>query len=223
MTAAPSLPREQHVIVPIEKVHESPFNRRRTWGNLEELAASFASVGVLEDLLGRPHPKRPGEIELAAGHRRRRAGKLAKLTHLPIKVRELTDDQVLEIQLIENIQREDIHPIEEAETFELQREKAKLSVDELAAKVGKSKAYVYARLKLLPGARAAAAAGREGGRAAVGGGGGSRSGHHRPTWRGMDRRRCSGHPGARHVASAPTRWALMATRMAGRPFALADS
>jgi ParB/RepB/Spo0J family partition protein len=133
----------------LAQIHESPFNKRRTWGNLAELAATFREVGVLQDLLARPHPKKAGDFELVFGHRRLRAAQLAKLGDVPVKVRDLDDAQVVELQALENLQRTDIHPIEEAECFEVLRDKQHLSVEELAAKVGKSKAYVYARLKFL--------------------------------------------------------------------------
>lgn len=135
--------------VALDQVDESPFNRRRTWGDLSELAATFLEVGILQDLVGRPHPTRAGRIELVFGARRLRGAEKAHLPSVPMKVLELTDEQVVELIAIENLQRQDIHPIEEAETFEQLREKQGLTADELALKIGKSKAYVYARLKLL--------------------------------------------------------------------------
>lgn len=135
--------------IPLEKLTESPLNKRRTWGDLDELAKSLASVGILQDLVARPHRTKPGLFEVVFGHRRLRAAKIAKLDDAPVKVRELDDGQVVELQAIENLQRTDIHEMEEAEAFELLRQKQHLSAEDLAAKVGKSRAYVYARLKLL--------------------------------------------------------------------------
>lgn len=134
--------------IPLSKLHESPFNRRRVWGNLDELATSIKAVGILEDLLARPHPKKAGEYELVFGHRRYRAAKLAELLEVPAKVRDLTDEQTIEVQAIENLQREDVHPLDEAEGYE-QLLKLKRTHDEIAARVGKSKSYIFQRLKLL--------------------------------------------------------------------------
>lgn len=135
--------------VPLKKLHPSPFNKRRTWGDLEELADSFKAVGVLEDLLARPHPTIEGEFELVFGHRRRRAATIAGLEAVPVKIRELTDAQVVDIQVIENLQRTDIHPLEEAESFEQAMKVGGVTAEDLAAKVGKSRSYVFGRMKLL--------------------------------------------------------------------------
>lgn len=137
----------QHL--PPEKVHESPFNRRRVWGDLEELAASIKQVGLLEDLLARKHPTIPGEWELVFGHRRLRAAKLAGVSRIPTKVRAMSDDEVLEAQIIENLQRENAHPLDEAESYEQLIKVGKLSATEIAARVAKSPSYVHQRLKLL--------------------------------------------------------------------------
>lgn len=134
--------------LPIDKVHESPFNRRRAWGKLDELAASIKKVGLLEELLARPHPSRKGEYELVFGHRRLRAAKLAELDAVPSKVRLMSDEAVLDAQIIENLQREDVHPLDEAETYEQHIASGKTAT-EIAARVGKHPSYVHQRLRLL--------------------------------------------------------------------------
>jgi len=134
--------------LPIDKLHESPFNRRRAWGNLDELAASIQKVGLLEELLARPHPSRKGEFELVFGHRRLRAAKLAGVAAVPSKVRPMSDDAVLDAQIIENLQREDVHPLDEAETYEQHIAGGKTAT-EIAARVGKHPSYVHQRLRLL--------------------------------------------------------------------------
>lgn len=134
--------------VPLAKIHESPTNSRRTWGNLEELATSIASVGVLEPGLARPHPSKGDHFELVFGHRRLRASALAKSTSMPLIVRHLTDEQAIEIQAIENLQRTDLHELEEAEGYE-QLVKLGWSAETIAEKIGKSRSYVFGRLKLL--------------------------------------------------------------------------
>jgi len=139
------------VPTPLEELRESPFNRRRAWGDLEELAASFKELGVLQPLLARPVDDgkgRAGRLELVFGHRRYRAARMAGLESVPVNVREMTDEQVIEAQAIENLQRANVHPLDEAETYE-QLLKIGRTVDQIADRVGKSKAYVYGRLKLL--------------------------------------------------------------------------
>jgi ParB/RepB/Spo0J family partition protein len=100
----------------------------------------------LQPLLARPLGD--GGFELVFGHRRLRAAKLAGVASAPVMVRQLDDKEVLEEQIIENAQRDDIHPLEEAEGYERLHEQHGYSVDEIAAKVGKSRAFVYARMKL---------------------------------------------------------------------------
>lgn len=135
--------------IPLEQIDESPFNKRRTWGDLTDLAKSIEEVGVLEDVLARPSPGDPTRFELVFGHRRFRASKLANVDSISAKVRELTDEHVCDIIITENAQREDIHPLEEAEALEQSMKVGHKSADELAARLGKSRAHVYARLKLL--------------------------------------------------------------------------
>lgn len=118
---------------------------------LQELADSIKSVGVAQPILVRPFRDEcvKGEaFELVFGERRVMAAKMAGLEEIPATVRELTDEQALELQLIENLKREDLHELAEAEGYE-QLAKRGHSVDEIAAKVGKSRGTVYARMKLL--------------------------------------------------------------------------
>ncbi|MEY4760648.1 MAG: hypothetical protein RLZZ200_504 [Pseudomonadota bacterium] len=133
---------------------------------ITELAESIATVGILQPLVVRPLTDGPHAkgftFEIVAGERRFLAAKQAKLETVPVNVRDLTDGQVLEVQLVENLQREDVHPMAEAEGYEGLRKLGR-SADEIADKVGKSKAYVYARMKLLelvPAARKAYYAGK---------------------------------------------------------------
>uniref|UniRef100_UPI00286F3113 ParB/RepB/Spo0J family partition protein n=1 Tax=Limnohabitans sp. TaxID=1907725 RepID=UPI00286F3113 len=91
----------------------------------------------------------PIAYELVFGHRRRRAALLAGLTEVPIDVRDMTDEEVQRAQLIENIGREDVHPIEEAEGFERLMNNHGVTADQITADTGKSRSYVYGRLKLL--------------------------------------------------------------------------
>jgi ParB/RepB/Spo0J family partition protein len=114
-------------------------------GAIAELAASIKEVGLLMPILARPVN---GHYEVVAGERRYLAAKHAGLAFINVSVRTLSDEQVLEIQLIENLQREGLHELAEAEGYEA-LQKFGHSANEIADKVGKSKAYVYARMKLL--------------------------------------------------------------------------
>lgn len=134
---------------------------------LQELAESIGKHGVLQPILVRPNGTE-GNYELVAGERRWRAAQIAKLDRIPATVRELADAEVLEIQVVENLQRADLHPLEEAEGYEAlmkcqHADGHAYTADEIAAKVGKSRSYVYQRLKLTaltPKAREAFYAGR---------------------------------------------------------------
>lgn len=131
--------------IALKKLHDSPFNPRADLGDLSELTDSIRAVGMLQRPLARPTGK---AFELVFGHRRKAAAAAAGLTEIDVDVRELDDREVLLAQLAENAQRTDVHPIWEAEHFRRLHEDHGVPVEDLAAKVGKSKAYVYGRLKL---------------------------------------------------------------------------
>jgi len=125
---------------------------------LDELAASIRQSGVLQPILVRPfnepHLVRASDgaspsFEIIAGERRYLASQRAGFKEIPAIVRELNDTEVLEAQLVENLQRQDLDALSEAEGYQELMEVAKLNADEIAAKVGKSRAYVYSRIKLL--------------------------------------------------------------------------
>jgi ParB/RepB/Spo0J family partition protein len=153
----------------------SPTNPRKHFSkdSLAELAASIREHGILEPIIVRTIPEgRPSEtavkkalgidrkkmaeangktaieFELVAGERRWRAASIAELHEIPSIVRDLTDKQVVEIQVIENLQRADLHPLEEAEGYEALLHKHGYTIEDLCAKIGKSRSYVYGRMKL---------------------------------------------------------------------------
>lgn len=129
-----------------QEARRKHFNKQE----LEELVTSIAEFGVLQPIIVRARPAAGGYThELVAGERRFLAADEAGLKKIPAVVRELTDEQVLEVQLIENLQRKDLHPMQEAEGYHELMEKHGHTADELADRLGKSKAYVYGRLKLL--------------------------------------------------------------------------
>src|ERR1051325_5469934 len=115
----------------------SPFNHRKKFTGIDELALSIKTQGLISPITVRPQRNRPGFHELVVGERRWRAAKKAGVLTIAAIVRELTDKQVLEIQLIENVQRVDVHPLEEADGYEELLEKHGYDVDGIAAKTGK--------------------------------------------------------------------------------------
>jgi ParB family chromosome partitioning protein len=141
---------EQFQILPIEKVYESPLNPRRHFNQkkMEELVESIRAKGIMAPLIVRPNN---GRFEIGAGHRRYRAALEVKLKELPTIVREISDQDFLELLTIENLQHEDITPLDEARSFQTLIEKNHCTVADIAAKLGKGKSesYIYQRLKLL--------------------------------------------------------------------------
>jgi ParB/RepB/Spo0J family partition protein len=137
------------IAIPVEQLSESPDNPRKLFGDMTDLTASIAKSGVLQPILARPLGSRNGAAyEIVFGHRRFRAAKAAGQSMVPVMVRELEDLEALEMQLVENAQREDIHPLEEAEGYRILHETHDCTIDAIAAKVGKSVSSVYARMKL---------------------------------------------------------------------------
>ena len=138
--------------VPMECITASKTNPRKIFDDaaLADLAASITKHGVAQPILLRPTHVDAGVtfFEVVAGERRFRASKLAGKTTVPAIVRNLSDAEALEIQVIENLQRQDLHPLEEAEGFEVLMRENGYTADVMAEKTGKSKAYIYASLKL---------------------------------------------------------------------------
>ncbi len=134
--------------IPLDRIVESKLNPRQRYHGLEELAESL-KTGQLTPCLVRPTGPGVGYFELAAGHRRFRAAKLAGLSALDCVVRAMDDRRFLEVLVIENDQREDVHPLEEAQGYRQLMESAGYDVPAIAARVGRSVKYVYDRMKLL--------------------------------------------------------------------------
>ena len=134
----------------IDKLHPSPFNRRREWGSIDELAASIKTDGILEPLLVRQRLDDPDRLyEVIAGERRLKAAKSAGLTSVPVLVLEATDEEAMRISAVENLQRENPHPLDEADSYrDLQKENKANTVPVIAALVGKAPDYIYRRLRL---------------------------------------------------------------------------
>jgi ParB family chromosome partitioning protein len=136
--------------LPLAVLTESKTNPRRIFDDvaLRELAESIRSQGILSPLLVRPLTER--SFEIVAGARRYRAAQLAEAETVPARIVNLTDAEALEAQLIENLQRRDVHPLEEAQGFRalLNLDEPKYSIEQIAAKTGKSPAYCAQRVKL---------------------------------------------------------------------------
>lgn len=143
--------------IALEALAPSPTNPRKSFADLEDLAASIREQGVMQPILARlwpeDYPTPEGRdtrplYEIVAGERRYRASLLAGLASIPALVRPLTTRQVLEAQIVENLQRRDVTELEEAEGYQLMMRDHGYTADQLAEKVGKSRAYIYGRLKL---------------------------------------------------------------------------
>ena len=116
---------------------------------LKNLANSIRAKGVLQPLLVRPHPTIEGSYEIIAGERRWRAAQLAQVHELPVIIRDFDDRETLEVALIENLQRQDLSPIEEAQGYERLRDEFSHTQEALADALGKSRPHVANMLRLL--------------------------------------------------------------------------
>ncbi len=136
---------------PIELLKRNPDQPRRTFkeDDLEDLANSIREKGVLQPILVRPAPDAPGEYQIVAGERRWRAAQRAGLRAVPIMVRELDDLAVLEIGIIENVQRADLNILEEALSYKVLMEKFDRTQENIAQTIGKSRSHVANTMRLL--------------------------------------------------------------------------
>ena len=138
-------------LVPIEKINPNPNQPRRYFAenDLNDLADSIRSKGIIQPLVVRPHPNKNGEFEIVAGERRWRASQIAQIHQIPVVVREFSNEDVLEIAIIENIQRADLNPIEEAAGYRQLMEKFGHTQDQMAQALGKSRPHIANHLRLL--------------------------------------------------------------------------
>jgi ParB family chromosome partitioning protein len=135
--------------VPVEFLHASPNNPRKHFADadLEDLAKSIRDKGLLQPLVVRP--RAGGEFEIVAGERRWRAAQKAGVHEVPVLIRELSDGEALEIALIENIQRSDLNPLEEARAYGMLLGQFSYTQQQLADSVGKSRSHIANTLRLL--------------------------------------------------------------------------
>lgn len=137
--------------IPVEMIHPNPDQPRRSFTEeaLNELAASIREKGVIQPLILRPDPAEPGMYQIVAGERRWRASQLAQLHDVPAIVRDFNDTEVLEVAIIENIQRSDLNPLEEASGYRQLMDRFGHTQEKLAEAMGKSRSHVANLLRLL--------------------------------------------------------------------------
>jgi ParB family chromosome partitioning protein len=138
-------------MAPIESLKRNPDQPRKTFDkdDLDELAASIRDKGVLQPILVRTQPGEEGVWQIIAGERRWRAAQQARLTAVPVIVKEMDDVAVFEVAIIENVQRADLNPLEEAEAFRVLMDRFGRSQDAVAGVVGKSRSHVANTLRLM--------------------------------------------------------------------------
>ena len=137
--------------VGIDRLEPNPDQPRRTFpfDDLAELAQSLKTRGVIQPLIVRPHPTRSGMYQIVAGERRWRAAQMAQLHHLPVLVRDLSDTEVLEVAIIENIQRADLNALDEAAAYRQLMDRFGHTQEKLAEALSKSRSHIANLLRLL--------------------------------------------------------------------------
>lgn len=146
--AAPAVAYHAPSRLPIDSVHPNPVQPRVVFqiDRLEELAASIRANGIIQPLIVRQHA---GQYQMVAGERRWRAAKMAGLAEVPVVVQEVAEARMLELALIENIQREDLNPIETAHAYERLGRELGLSQDEIGRRTGKDRTSIANTVRLL--------------------------------------------------------------------------
>lgn len=150
-SAAPDSPRRPDMNVPIESVRPNPDQPRRAFTQeaLQELSDSIAEKGIIQPLIVRPDPQDEGLFQIVAGERRWRAAQMAQLHEVPVIVRDFDDTEVLEVAIIENIQRADLNPVEEAMGYRQLMDRFNHTQDRLATAMGKSRSHIANLMRLL--------------------------------------------------------------------------
>jgi ParB family transcriptional regulator, chromosome partitioning protein len=135
--------------IPVDQIDRNPYQTRSHFGEkeMEELAASIASSGVVQPILVRPQPN--GRFQLIAGERRWLASQKAGKTTIPAILRQVSDEQAMEITIVENLQRADLNPMEQARAYERLSRDFKMTQEQMAKRTGKDRASVANFLRLL--------------------------------------------------------------------------
>ena len=148
--AAPSFESDTRIeTLPLREIEPDPGQPRKTFDDetLAELSASIAEHGLLQPIAVRPKPS--GGYLIVAGERRWRASRMAGLTEVPVIVKDMTDEQAMELALVENLQREDLDPVEEAAGIRELMTRCDLTQEQAARKLGKSRSALANSLRLL--------------------------------------------------------------------------
>jgi ParB family transcriptional regulator, chromosome partitioning protein len=134
--------------ISLKELRPNPYQPRKVFEPeaIEELKESIKEHGILQPIIARKSIK---GYEIVVGERRYRAAKAAKLDKVPVVVRELTDKQMMELAVLENLQREDLSPIEEGNAYQLLMEKLDLTQEQLAKRLGKSRPHIANHIRLL--------------------------------------------------------------------------
>ncbi|OFX14503.1 MAG: chromosome partitioning protein ParB [Alphaproteobacteria bacterium RIFOXYD12_FULL_60_8] len=137
--------------VPIAFLHPSSYQPRRVFDEeaISDLVMSIRDKGVLQPILVRPHPAHQNEYEIIAGERRWRASQRAQLHQVPVIIRHFSNQEALEVALVENLQRQDLNPLEEADGYARLMKEFSHTQEDLAQAVGKSRSHVANMLRLL--------------------------------------------------------------------------
>ncbi|WP_338549603.1 ParB/RepB/Spo0J family partition protein [Roseovarius phycicola] len=144
-------PKDADRTLPVENIEPNPDQPRRDFdkGPLEDLAASIKEKGIIQPLIVRVSPRDARRYEIVAGERRWRAAQMAQLHEVPVLVREFDDTEVLEVAIIENIQRADLNPVEEAAGYSQLMERFGHTQEKLATALGKSRSHIANLMRLL--------------------------------------------------------------------------
>jgi ParB family transcriptional regulator, chromosome partitioning protein len=143
--------RRPDMLLPIDQIIPNPDQPRRRFesGDLDDLANSIREKGVIQPLIVRPDPQDAKKFQIVAGERRWRASQMARLHELPVLLRDYDDSEVLEIAIIENIQRADLNPVEEAAGYRQLMDKFGHTQEKLAEALGKSRSHIANLMRLL--------------------------------------------------------------------------
>jgi ParB family chromosome partitioning protein len=150
-SSAAERPRRPDMVVPVESLHANPNQPRRSFpsAQLDELAASIREKGIIQPLIVRPHPTEPQAYEIVAGERRWRAAQIAQLHDVPVILRSYSDTEVLEVAIIENIQRADLNPIDEGAGYRALMDRFGHTQEQLSTALGKSRSHIANLMRLL--------------------------------------------------------------------------
>jgi len=143
--------RRPDLTLPVEALHANPGQPRRHFAAepMAELTASIREKGIIQPLIVRPRPGQPGQYEIVAGERRWRAAQEARLHEVPVLVRDYSDTEMLEVAIIENIQRAGLSPIDEAAGYRQLMSRFGHTQEQMATALGKSRSHIANLLRLL--------------------------------------------------------------------------